>query len=468
MSTHTQLKTSREIELADLFSDDPKLEPDRDRSVTGEKFRKMMSFDWNLDLKPALRKLDWGTTHLTPAQRILTDIHRYQRRFADGKNEWVEIGVVFGFSFTVSPSKLAEIKDLLEAKGCIKISRFKLYGPCGSEAYKYKFTPEFYSKAVKPAEQGKAVQLRKANKNRKPREIKSHSERIGLLQQVKRNSEMLRVDMEAIEDLMGNMSAGQTVYASSMLEPFYGELVSHHISEDRNGRIYSPFIQMDRGWRPHVYHEDGKELVDIDIKTCHALLLFANYKKRNDPDSIYGEEKEKRLFKQIIVNRDLYKYLGNKVNKYLKKGTYSRDKIKRYFNSFLNSDAWCDGEDVQSKDFKEYRAGKGYINKVGKAFDNSFPILFKRMKEQVASNLKYIISKNEKPSFGNGLMAMESKVLDPVYSELMAKELFFIPCHDGVLVEADAVETTITLILRSLKQHTGLGDRKLIKINKYK
>lgn len=90
------------------------------------------------------------------------------------------------------------------------------------------------------------------------------------------------------------------------------------------------------------------------------------------------------------------------------------------------------------------------------------------MKEQVASNLKYIISKNEKPSFGNGLMAMESKVLDPVYSELMAKELFFIPCHDGVLVEADAVETTITLILRSLKQHTGLGDRQLIKINKYK
>ena len=58
MSFDTILPTSREIELADVFRDEPILAPDRDRTVTGEKFRKMMSFDLNLDLKPALRKLD--------------------------------------------------------------------------------------------------------------------------------------------------------------------------------------------------------------------------------------------------------------------------------------------------------------------------------------------------------------------------------------------------------------------------
>lgn len=466
MSFDTILPTSREIELADVFRDEPILAPDRDRTVTGEKFRKMMSFDLNLDLKPALRKLDWGTKNLTPAQRVMTDIYRHQKRFAAGKNSWVEIGIQYGFSGTYSNKKLASVKDKLEAKGCIEIDRRKRYAKDNPFAFKYRFNDEFYTAAVLPAIEGKPVQLRRANKNRKPREIVTHSERIGLLQQVKRNSEMLIPDYEAIETYMSEMSAGEAIHAASVLTPFLDDHIDHYISEDRNLRVYSPYLQLPRIWRPYVYHKEGKVLVDIDIKTCHALLLFALYSKRGS--DYVGEAKEKRLFKRIIVHGDLYKFLRSKVNKYRTKRKYSRDEIKKLFNSFLNSSAWCElDQDIRSRDFKEYRAGKGEINKVGQVFSKAFPILFRRMKEEVAANLPLLKSKKAKPALGNGLMAMESKVLEPVYAELMAKDYFFIPCHDGVLVEADAKELTVNLILKSLEQHTGLSDKAMIKTNKY-
>ena len=467
MSFDTILPTSREIELADVFRDEPILAPDRDRTVTGEKFRKMMSFDLNLDLKPALRKLDWGTKNLTPAQRILTDIYRHQKRFAAGKNEWVEIGVEYGFSITISKGKLAEIKDKLEIKGCIEIRRSKRYGTNNPFAYKYRFNEEFFTKAIIPAIEGEPVKLRRANKNRKPREIVTHSERMGLLQQVKRNSEMLIPDYEAIEAYVGEMNAGEAIHAANILAPFLDEHINHFVSEDRNGRIYSPYLQVHRIWRPYVYHKEGKVLVDIDIKTCHALLLYSLYSKYYF--SFEDEKKEKRLFKRIIVHGDLYEFLRSKVNKYKTKRKYTRDEVKKYFNSFLNSATWCElDQDIRAKDFKEdYRAGRGKINEVGKVFSKTFPGLFERMKQEVAANLPLLTSKNSKPALGNGLMAMESKVLDPVYAELMAKDYFFIPCHDGVLVEADAKELTVNLILKSLEQQTGLSDKAVIKINKY-
>ena len=53
-------------------------------------------------------------------------------------------------------------------------------------------------------------------------------------------------------------------------------------------------------------------------------------------------------------------------------------------------------------------------------------------------------------------MRMESKIMRTVYELLAKKSLFFIPCHDGVLVEADAVDLTCNSILQSMKGELGL------------
>jgi len=64
-------------------------------------------------------------------------------------------------------------------------------------------------------------------------------------------------------------------------------------------------------------------------------------------------------------------------------------------------------------------------------------------------------------------MAMEKDILDPVYSELVARGYFFIPCHDGFLVEDDALNLSMELLRRNLELKTGLNDKELIKIKKY-
>ena len=58
--------------------------------------------------------------------------------------------------------------------------------------------------------------------------------------------------------------------------------------------------------------------------------------------------------------------------------------------------------------------------------------------------------------YGIAVMRMESKIMRRVYELLAKKSLFFIPCHDGVLVEEAAVALTRRTILNSMNSELGL------------
>ena len=67
-----------------------------------------------------------------------------------------------------------------------------------------------------------------------------------------------------------------------------------------------------------------------------------------------------------------------------------------------------------------------------------------------------IKSKDGDDCYGIAVMRMESKIMRNVYELLAKKSLFFIPCHDGVLVEEAAVGLTTKTILQSMSRELGL------------
>lgn len=460
-----KLPTSREIELSDTFRDEPILDADRDRKEGAKNLRILLQTrSCFLNFESALIQRGWQKTNgVKSAIRVLNSIFRYQKFFSKVKNGWVEISSNHGFNVSLSGSELRVIKDRLQHSRCIQIKRIKLYGEMGSKAYEYRFEPNFYTSVVERLKSEKPVYLKWSKTEKKPKQDITKSERHSILIQVKHNSEQLEVNWEKVEELYETLDTEEKWMLENSIRPFASEILDHHISEDLNGRIYSPYISIHRAYRPFIYHKDGKIIHDVDIKTCHPTFLYSLYQYCSEE-----EDKERRLYKKIITKGDFYGFIECGINKFNKGKPVERDRVKQLFSSFLNSDAWCDVEmELKAKNFKNYRAGKPTINAAGRVFIKKFPVLFERMKEAVKKNLEFVMSKKDKPCLGIALMAMEKDILDPVYSELVARGYFFIPCHDGFLVEDDALNLSMELLRRNLELKTGLNDKELIKIKKY-
>ena len=86
-----------------------------------------------------------------------------------------------------------------------------------------------------------------------------------------------------------------------------------------------------------------------------------------------------------------------------------------------------------------------------------FPKLFKRIKEFVGTHRNEIISKKGYPSIGIALMAIELKVLYPVYNQLIARGYWFVPMHDGFVVEEDGSSIAVQLTEQSLEEKNRDG-----------
>lgn len=454
--------------------------------------QQVKKYHHNLDFTQALerRGLKWTRGGGKPCNKILNDIYNKQKYWKNGKNEWTEISQESGFSIK-KRSDIKRYTNTLENKGIIEVKRYCLYGTYGTRCYAYKFGDDFHKNELRSIRKNKCI-LQKRTKS-KTHEKRNKIENEELYKIIKNNSEKLVIDYDRLEKEIDIENGERLAEVSFICSGFVKE-EGHHIYDDVNGRIYSPWIETTKDFRPFINNKDGKVLADIDIKSSHPTLLLSlydkfdykkfaednkatkkdwnEYKASRDiqqggdgaaPTGRIPEPEKERLKYKKVLQGDIYTFLQKEVNSKIKHKAYGRDDIKRMFSAFLNSSSWLEEETLSHLNF---RIKHNKINEVGKAFIREFPNLFELMKEVATKDQSEILSKKGEPCIGIGLMKMESKLMRPVFEELAKKDLFFIPCHDGVLVEEDAVEVTKDKILTSTSKILSIkADPSMVKVN---
>ena len=442
--------------------------------------RDLREKEWFLDFRDQLvaKNIPWIGGGKA-ANKTLNDIRRHQMTWRDGNNEWVEIGSG-GFSIS-NTTILSKAKIDLQKAGLIKIKDNPLNGPCGSRCCSYKLDDDLYKSELPKIRKKDAVYMKRRVTKKKAHNILNNE----LHAIIQANSEKLTIDYERLyEFLIEAENSEELIQAQSVFNKFIREDI-HEITQDRTDRIHSPWLQTPKRFREFIINSDGKKLVDIDMVAAHPAILLHLYDKfdyasfiaenkalkeawtdtrrfldikdggdgKTPTNSLPPEEKEKRKYKKAVKN-DIYKSLGAKVTELSCKNVfYSRPQVKQMFSAFLNSSSWLEKDPVNHLKF---RIGRNKVNLVGQAFMNEFPILTTIMQMEAKNPAFDIKSKDDDDCYGIAIMRMESKIMRRVYELLAKKSLFFIPCHDGVLVEEAAVALTRRTILNSMNRELSL------------
>lgn len=166
------------------------------------------------------------------------------------------------------------------------------------------------------------------------------------------------------------------------------------IRQSGNGRIYHPVIEMSRKLRKYVRYKNEK-VITLDIKACHPFLL-AHYAN--------SEDREKWL---ELCRTDLY-------NQFVT-DEYPREIVKISFQKALSE-----------------RSSDLCASRIQMMIKNDFPSIWKHLQGKWE-----IIRKEGKE--GNSvqleMQRLESKIfVDGVLTKL-AKKIWLLPMHDGIMVE---------------------------------
>jgi hypothetical protein len=410
--------------------------PERDVEGSKVRLRKMIcENDALLDFSGVLKSRGW-VKNIIPAVRMLNDIYTHQNLWKEGNNEWVAIGGETGWSTSCSNAKKREIKDQLMTSGCIESDGFKLYGPCGSKAFCYRFKIDFHNEVVMRVANQKPVLkkwLKKACRLKQGDFVLDQE----FKRQLEANIKALEINWIGVEQIYDQCQHNAAL-VRQLLQSLRSFLDQNLQAYQQRNRIFTPVVNLPSQLRHLVSHKDGKELVKVDIKSCHATFISSRYE---------AETKEER--KEAGVYRNLIKWGFYEVMRqqvYIGVRPRGRDEVKRLFNAFLNSREWGN-EKIRIS----------YFNAVGKAFIKKFPILFQRIKDFVRKHGDEIMSRKGYPSIGIALMAIELKVLYPVYNELIARGYWFVPMHDGFVVEQDGLALAVQLTEQSLLERIGAG-----------
>lgn len=178
------------------------------------------------------------------------------------------------------------------------------------------------------------------------------------------------------------------------------------ISEgEHNGRIYHPVIEMSRGLREYVRY-NGEKPCQIDIKACHPFLL-----------AHYADEADKTKWLELCTT-DFYSQFVTP--------EYPRELVKVCFQKALSE-----------------RCNDLCSSHIQKMIRDRFPSIWMHLKA------KWKIIK-EQGKAGNSvqleMQQLESKIfVDQVLTKL-AKNVWCLPMHDGIMVEHQNFKKAVKLI----------------------
>jgi hypothetical protein len=415
---------------------------DSDRDKTGNLQRlkdRWLTEQPMLDFKPELKK--HGIINAGTCDTICNTIFFNQQFRQKGKNKDVEIGCDSWLK-SIAHGDLKKARNKLLEKELIHCDNHKKYGDHGSKAFYYRFTNKGWE-IVKQLRKN-PPKLTKCNINKrhkrveKQREEKYDPEEAELLDCMADYQFKIKIkDIDGLTRLWDEIKVTSTTVAITVFESsitfIFRELLEKNIILKAN-RYYCALNRLPKDLRKFFGHEDGKELISLDIGSCYPTFLFGCYKDET-------EEERNEMGRYIKwLDHDFYRTLLTNVRRYYKNTEKlkqripkTRDEVKTDFNASLNSVEWERDKIRKSKitNFDHKFSLTWYV------FIKNFPLLFERLVDEINDNKALYISKKNRLCAGIGLTAVELKVMRPVYKALMRRNIWFNPAHDGVTVEKD-------------------------------
>ena len=176
---------------------------------------------------------------------------------------------------------------------------------------------------------------------------------------------------------------------------------------------------MPRVGRTHIIHDEGKPLVDIDIKNCHPRLLI----------TLCGEDRAS--YESFLSGPDIYTRMANECGIHKPRTAEDAEKLNLDPEDTLKTD-WMKGINGLEKNYVYYY----YLS--------HFPVLMNNLiglgKDNIAARLQ----------------ALETKVMMMVYGKCMEQGLFISnPAHDGCISIKDHESEVAEIVITEFFKETG-------------
>jgi hypothetical protein len=177
-----------------------------------------------------------------------------------------------------------------------------------------------------------------------------------------------------------------------------------YMSKSKNtGRLFHTLTSLPRKHRMYLRHVDSHELLELDGKGAHLVMLSNEYP--------YDE-----AFNDAVYSGEIYKIIADEMGVDISTQE-SKDKFKK---QFFNTVIFNQNHSVVAN------------SKYGAAFGKLFPIMY-----------HYLIEVDPKTSKARTLQSQESQLfIGNITRDLVNKGLFVIPIHDAVVIckkDMDAV-----------------------------
>lgn len=396
-----------------------------------------------INFNPLMKEM--GIYKAGSAATMLSFLNRLQEAYWKGENEFVSIHA-HSWDNKLADGIRTQIKKALIAANILKTDG--RYIP-KEKSLGYRFTDSFYHDHVIP--------LRDSNPSFKKIELKprkqvpcdpTEHEALVLGAMAKNELEVIVDEQRALEILQsrgGNTS--ETIRALNSIKAFHLiEELGQNLRIAKH-RFFGDFVNIPSSIKSAFKHKDGKEFISLDIKACHPTLLHCLYEGETQTERNEAEKHAKwlavdfygkllQVFSRTMHNTEFRPFIPTE-----------RSVVKKQFIKALNSE--------------EFRREKLRVSKIGGALWNfyrrQFPEQFKRLRKAIESNKNLYVSKSGKTCIGVGLMALELKVMMPVYLELIKRGLWFIPAHDGLTMEIAGAAIAKKLTEESLSKVVGQG-----------
>jgi hypothetical protein len=203
-------------------------------------------------------------------------------------------------------------------------------------------------------------------------------------------------DIDGLTRLWDEIKVTSTTEAITVFESsitfIFRELLEKNIILKAN-RYYCALNRLPKDLRKFFGHEDGKELISLDIGSCYPTFLFGYYKGET-------EEERNEMGRYIKwLDHDFYRTLLTNVRRYYKNTEKlkqripkTRDEVKTDFNASLNSVEWERDKIRKSKitNFDHKFSLTWYV------FIKNFPLLFERLVDEINDNKALYISKKNR------------------------------------------------------------------------
>ena len=396
-----------------------------------------------INFNPLMKEM--GLYRAGSAATMLSFLNRLQEAYWKGENEFVSIHAR-SWENKLADGIRTRIKNALIAASILETDGH--YIP-NEKSLGYRFTDSFYHDHVIP--------LRDSNPSFKEIELKprkqvpcdpTEHEALVLGAMAKNELEVMVDEKRALEILQSKSgNASETIRAIDSIRAFHlVEQLGQNLRIAKH-RFFGDFVNIPSSIKSAFIHKDGKEFISLDIKACHPTLLHCLYEGETEIE----REEAKKHAKWLAV--DFYRKLLQVFSRTMHNTNYrpfiptERSVVKDQFIKALNSE--------------EFKSEKLRVSKIGGAlwdfYRRQFPEQFKRLRKAIESNKDLYVANSGKICVGVGLMALELKVMLPVYLELIKRGLWFIPAHDGLTVEKAGAAIAKKLTEESLGKVVGQG-----------